>query len=155
MAAEQKSTGQKIFDLPLAIAAGLTFAFYWFVTQESMKESLLHRYTTEHAVEYVIVAFFIWGITDVVLRALGFPREMLALRQDYLPPPGGREPVSHAAVLAAQLKKKPKWMLDSRIGQRFLHALGFIEEKGSADGFSDYLHFLSDQDEGAAIRTTD
>ena len=45
-----------------------------------MKHTLVARYTTEHAVEYVIVWFFIWGLADVAFRACMFPSEMLALQ---------------------------------------------------------------------------
>jgi len=55
-----KILASRILDIPLAVAAALTCGFYWFVWQESMKGTLLHRYTTEHSVEYIIVAFFIW-----------------------------------------------------------------------------------------------
>lgn len=147
MSVARKSAVPKILDLPLAIAAALTFAFYWFVTQESMKHGMLNRYTTEHAVEYVIVAFFIWGITDVVVRALGFPREMFALRQDWLPKRTAREPASHAVELQKYLQKKPQWLQETRLGQRFAQALAYLQENGSADGFSDYLRFLGDQDD--------
>jgi biopolymer transport protein ExbB/TolQ len=131
----------------LAIAGALTFAFYWFVTQESMKENMLNRYTTEHAVEYVIVSFFIWGVTDVIVRALSFPRELLALRQEWLPPHKGREPISQVKVALAQLQKKPKWLLESRLGERLTGALGYLDEQGSAGEFGDYLRFLADQDD--------
>ncbi len=147
MAAAQKTSGQRIFDLPLVVAAGLVFGFYFFLTQDSMKDSILQRYTTEHAVEYVIIAFFVWGITDVAFRAFGFPREILALRQDYLPKRSGREPVAHAAALRAALQKRPAWMLNSRLGQRFAQALDYLEECGSTGEFGDYLRFLAEQDD--------
>ena len=147
MAATQKPSGSRIFDLPLIIAAGLVTAFYLIIGQESFKDSIVQRYTTEHAVEYVIITFFIWGITDVVFRALGFPREILALRQDYLPKHTGREPVAGAAALRAALQKRPKWMRDSRLGLRFASALDYLDECGSTNEFSDYLRFLAEQDD--------
>lgn len=135
-----------MLEIPFPLAALLTVVYYLFVTQESMKDSLLYRYTTEHAVEYVIVAFFIWGITDVVYRALSFPREMLALRQEWLPRKTAREPVSNAKALYMLLQKKPQWLRESRVGQRLISALAHVQEKGSADQFGDYLRHLSDQD---------
>ncbi|MBI2824795.1 MAG: MotA/TolQ/ExbB proton channel family protein [Planctomycetia bacterium] len=144
--ARKRSLSQMI-DLPFLIAALLTAAFYWLVTQEAMKGTLLHRYTTEHLVEYVIVAFFIWGLCDVACRALTFPREMLALRHDWLPARTAREPVARAAVLLVHLQKKPAWLRESRIGQRLLQAVAHLQEKGSADQFADYLHSLADQDD--------
>jgi biopolymer transport protein ExbB/TolQ len=146
MATARKLALPKILDLPLAIGAALTFAFYWAITQESMKGSLLHRYTTEHAVEYIIVAFFVWGLTDAVLRVLAFPRQTLALRQAWLPARKGREPVSSAAACIAYLERKPTWLQDSRLGRRLREAVRFVQEKGSADGLADHLQILSDQD---------
>jgi biopolymer transport protein ExbB/TolQ len=138
-----------VLDLPLIIGGGLTLAFYWFVTQESMKGTVLARYTTEHTVEYIIVGFFLWGLTDAVFRVLSFPRETLALRQAWLPARKSREPVSQAAACYAQLQKKPGWLQESRIGRRLAQALAHLQEKGSADGFADYLRNLSDQDHDA------
>jgi biopolymer transport protein ExbB/TolQ len=146
MSRSQKLALPRVLDLPLAVAAVLTVVFYLGVTHPSMKSTLLYRYTTEHVVEYVIVGFFIWGLTDAVFRVLTFPREILALRQDWLPRRTGRESVSHAAALGAQMQKKQAWLLESRIGQRLMQALVHLQEKGSADGFADYLRALSDQD---------
>jgi len=146
MAAAPKSAFSRMLDLPFAVAVALTVAFYLFVTSDTMKGSMLYRYTTEHLMEYVIVAFFIWGLSDVFFRALTFPREFLALRQEFLPRRTGREPASQAAMLTAYLKKKPQWLQESKLGQRLSHALSHLQEKGSADGFGDYLQSLADQD---------
>jgi biopolymer transport protein ExbB/TolQ len=75
-----------------------------------------------------------------------FPRELLALRHDLLPRRQGREPVSNAASLLAQLKKKPQWLRESRLGKRLAQALAHLQEKGSAEDFADYLRALEDQD---------
>ncbi len=145
--AQRKSPFANIVDVQLLLAILATLGFYWIVNQESMKDGLLYRYTTEHAVEYVIVAFFMWGICDVIVRALGFPRESLALRQDLLPPRRARLPVSQAAVLQKQLQSQPKWVQTSRLGMRYSQALAFLQEKGSAAEFSDYLRYLAEQDD--------
>lgn len=137
----------KVLDLPALLGAALTVGFYLVVNQESMKETLVYRYTTEHAVEYVIVWFFIWGIVDTVFRALTFPREMLALRQVWLPSQPGRQPVSTAATIFAHLQKKPVWLRESRMGQRLMQALTHLKDQGSAEGFGDYLKYLSEQDD--------
>ncbi len=134
-------------DLPFLTAGALTAAFFWFVHQDSMQGSMLQRYTTEHMVEYIVVAFFIWGVTDILYRLGSYPREMAALRKLVLPPRHGREPVSSAANLRAFVLQQPEWVQNSRFGQRLLNALTYLEENGSADGFSDYLYWLSDMDE--------
>ncbi len=144
--AKKSSALPSVLDLPLALAAVLTGVFYWFVTQDAMQGTLIQRYTTQHAVEYVIVAAFIWGLVDAALRICTFPREVFALKQEWLPPRKGRENVSQAGVLLAQLEKKPAVLKQSRIGQRYIEALSYLEEKGSAAELADYLRGLADQD---------
>jgi hypothetical protein len=134
-------------DLPMAVAAFLTVSFYVIVNRQFPAGSLIHRYTTEHIVEYVVVTFFIWGIVDVVFKLCGFPLELLALRQPGLPERSGKEPVSKSKILSADLQARPKWFLDSRYGQRLVKALSYLQAKESADGFHDYLRYLATQDE--------
>ncbi|HEY2828172.1 MAG TPA: MotA/TolQ/ExbB proton channel family protein [Pirellulales bacterium] len=143
----QKRALPEWVDLPMAVAALLTVAFYIIIYREVPKDSIIHRYTTEHVVEYVVVAFFIWGIVDVVFKLCGFPLEMLALRQPSLPDRSGKEPVSKSKILIADLNSRPKWFLDSRFGQRIVKALNYLQAKESADGFHDYLRYLATQDE--------
>jgi biopolymer transport protein ExbB/TolQ len=147
MAAMRKRSFVDFLDFPLALGALLTAGFYLLINQPPLKSTLLHHYTTEHAVEYVVVFFFIWGIVDVVLRALSFPYESFALRQDWLPARTMREPVAKSAELFALVQKQPKWLQKSRIAQRLTKALSYLQEKGSADGFNEYLQYLATQDE--------
>ncbi len=137
----------RVFDLPMIVGIGLTVLFYWLVNQDGMKDGMLYRYTTEHLVEYVIVGFFLWGLSDVAIRAMGFPREMVALKQVFLPARDGREQVADVPLLIASLQKKPQWLQDSRLGQRLAQALAHLAEKESADGFADYLRDLAANDE--------
>jgi biopolymer transport protein ExbB/TolQ len=150
MAAKQKAPLSRMLDLPLLIAACLTIGFYAFVHQPAMHDTLLHRYTTHHVVEYIIVGFFIWGLCDVLFKVLSFPRQSLALRHDWLPPRKGREPVSHAVGLYAILEKKPAWLLQSRVGQRLLESLGYVKDRGSTDGLADHLRYLAELDDDRA-----
>ncbi len=85
MPASRKSSLPKVFDLPLIVATGLTVAYYLLLTREPFKDSLLAHYTSEHTVEYIIVGFLIWGLTDTAFRAFTFPGEMFALKQPWLP----------------------------------------------------------------------
>ena len=147
MSAARKQFLPKMFDLPLLVAAALTVGFYVLLSQEALKHSMLAHYTTEHTVEYVIVGFFIWGLVDVAFHALGFPSEMLAMKQNWLPSRSAREPVSHAAALVVALQKKPRWLHDSRVGQRFIRALTYLKEKGSASEFGEHLRYLAELDE--------
>ncbi|MGD9719726.1 MAG: MotA/TolQ/ExbB proton channel family protein [Pirellulales bacterium] len=147
MAAARKPSLPRVLDLPMLVASALTVLYYLFIAQESLKDTMIARYTSEHAVEYVIVWFFIWGVTDVVFRACGFPSEMLALKQSWLPARGAREPVAHATVHLATLQKKPAWLQESRMGRRIAGALAYLKEQGSAGELKDHLRYLADLDE--------
>ncbi len=147
MSASRKSSLPKVLDLPLLVAAGLTVGYYLLLTQPPLADSLLARYTSEHSVEYIIVGFLIWGLTDVAFRAFTFPGEFLALKQPWLPSLAAREPVAHAATLLAQLHKKPRWLQESRIGLRLTQALGYLKERGTATELKDHLRYLAELDE--------
>src|SRR4029077_11354954 len=104
MSTKRKTLFPRAFDPSFILAALGTFAFYYAVYQPSMRGSILQRYTTEHIVEHVIVALFIWGIFDIVWKFLAFPRELLVLLHDWLPPRQGRESAAGAALLLQQLR---------------------------------------------------
>ena len=72
-----------------------------------MRETQLAKYTSEHAVEYVIVMLFFWGMIDIVIKLLSFPRQYLATRHEWLPPRMGREPTAKASELLAQVARTP------------------------------------------------
>ncbi|MBX7168132.1 MAG: MotA/TolQ/ExbB proton channel family protein [Pirellulales bacterium] len=144
----QRKPSRKLpFDLSMILAAGLTVAFYVAVEREPLRHTVLYRYTTEHAVEYVVVGFFIWGLADLLLRALNLPREHMALRHDWLPARQGLRPASEAAALLETVQSQPSWLLESRMGQRLSRALKFVADKRSAADFDQYLRSLADEDE--------
>jgi len=147
MSSSRKSLCASVFDPSLVIAAIGTAAFYGVVFLPAMHDTLLYRYTTEHAVEFVIVALFIWGLVDITLKLLAFPRELIATRQDWLPLRSGREPVANARTMLDQVRAKPQWLLNSRIGQRLVEALTYLTDKGSAEDYGEHLKYLSEQGE--------
>jgi biopolymer transport protein ExbB/TolQ len=147
MSKQRKSLQPRGADPSFILAALVTGAFYYVIWLPSMRGTLLHHYTTEHAVEYVIVGVFIWGIIDIALKLLSFPREMMALRQDWLPPRQGREPMAHAQVLLDEVRSRPRWLLDSHVGHRLIGALEYVTERCSARDYREHLRYLSEQDE--------
>lgn len=147
MSRNQKPLFLRALDPTFVIAILATVGFYVMVHQPRMRGTMLYLYTTEHAIEYVIVALFIWGLVDVVMKLVSFPREMLALRHELLPPRGGREPVENAKLLLERVRAAQPWLQQSRFGRRILQALGYVVEKGSVEEFRDYLQYLADNDE--------
>jgi len=147
MSKHKKSLQPHAADPSFILAAIATGVFYYVIWLPSMRGTLLHHYTTEHAVEYVIVGVFIWGIIDIALKLLSFPREILALRQDWLPPRQGREPMSQAHVLLDEVRARPRWLLESRVGRRLVTALEYVTERCSAKDYREHLRYLAEQDE--------
>ncbi len=137
----------RLGDPSLIIAIISTVAYYAAVFHPALKGGLLSRYTTEHPVEYVIVFMFFWGMTDVALKMFSFPREFLALRDEWIIPRAGREPAENAAGMLQAVEAQPARMLESRLGHRLVAALSFITESGSSEGFSEHLRYLAEQDD--------
>ncbi len=150
MSQTSKTTLARALDPSFILGAVGTIAFYAVMHQPSMRETMLYRYTTEHAVEYVIVALFIWGLMDVFLKVTKLPREKLALGFDWLPARNGREPASNAQTLLDGIQKQPRWLQESKVGKRLIAAITFVTEKGSAEDYREHLQYLADQDEDTA-----
>ena len=134
-------------DLSFVLGAAATAVFYGIVLQPSFHGTLWQRYATEHPVDYVIVALFLWGISDIILKTFSFPRESMALREMWLPPRTGREPVAHAQELLTAIRAKPQWLVESKIGQRIAQALGYVVENGSGEDYREHLLYLSGRGE--------
>src|SRR4051794_17404074 len=123
MPGRQKTLSLLKTDPALILALICTGVFYAIVLQPAMRETALAKYTSEHAVEYVIVTLFFWGMIDIVLKLLSFPRQYLATRHEWLPVRMGREPTARAAELLAIVRNNPAWLLTSSIGRRLVDAL--------------------------------
>ncbi|WP_437229542.1 MotA/TolQ/ExbB proton channel family protein [Planctomicrobium sp. SH661] len=149
-ATPQKNLLVRMLDPSFLAGASCTIAFYTVMHQPGMKETTLHHYTTEHAVEYVIVSLFLWGLCDIALRLLSFPKQFFALKQNWLPARQGREPVTNAAALLDLVQRQRPWLQQSRVGQRLIHSLQFVVEEGSAADLRDRLQYLSEEDEDHA-----
>jgi len=145
MVTKLKQLATRGVDLSLILGAAGTVAFYAVILQPSMHGTLLHRYTTEAPVDYVIVAMFIWGVIDLLMKTGSFPREMLALRESWLPGRSGREPLARAEELLQTVRQRPRWLAESRIGQRLIAALDYVVENRSVEEYRDHLQYLSSQ----------
>lgn len=123
-----------------------TIVYYMIFLRPSLRDTTLGRYTTEHEVEYVIVAIFICGTVDVIFKLARLPREYLACHHEWLPPRVGREPLSRAMTLLESISKRPPWLQGSRMGQRLRDALSFVSERETAHEYEEQIRYLSDQD---------
>jgi biopolymer transport protein ExbB/TolQ len=145
-AAGRKPSPLKLLDASFLLGAAATIGFYAVMLSPGMKDTLLHRYTTEHIVDYVIVALFFWGMMDVLAKLGAFPREALALRHDWLPERTTREDASSAPALLAYVAEAPAWIRGSRLAKRLTRALEYVVENGATSEFREYLQTLADRD---------
>ena len=146
MSRSRKNPLLAALDASFLIGAVCTTIFYMILLSPGMKDSTLHRYTTEHLVEYVVVALTFWGLADVLRKIAGFPREILALRHQWMPKREGRVPASAAVGLLKLVDSQPSWLKESRIGRRFAAALEYVVENGAGNEFRDQLQLLAHQD---------
>jgi biopolymer transport protein ExbB/TolQ len=135
----------KSLDLSIILAGIGTVVFYGVMFQPALKGTILHRYTTEHPVDYVIVALFLWGVVDTALKILSFPRELWAIRTPLLAPRNGREPLAAAKMMLAEIHARPHWLTESRLGQRAIHSLDYVVEYGAGDDYREHLKYLADK----------
>ncbi len=147
MASSRKNWSLLKTDPALILGLACSVAFYSVVLQPAMRETQLAKYTSEHAVEYVIVTLFFWGMIDIIMKLMSFPGEYLATCREWLPARVGREPATRAREILAEIKSRPAWLLKSAVGRRVVEALGFVAEKNSSDGYREHLQHLSDLDD--------
>jgi biopolymer transport protein ExbB/TolQ len=147
MSRTRKNPLLAVLDASFLLGAVCTAIFYAIIHSPGMQGTLLHRYTTEHLVEYVVVALSFWGIIDVLGKLFSYPREALALRHQWFPETWiGREPVANAAGLLESVNSQPKWLRDSRIGKRLAAGLEYVVENGANDQYREYLQSLAHKD---------
>ena len=135
------------FDRSLVIGVVATAAFYAVVLQPSMRGTLIYHYTAEHGVEYVIVALFLWGLADIGLKVLRLPKEILALREQWVTPQKEREALAGAHKLLEHVRARPYWAQESKIGRRVAQVLEHATHKVSAEEYREHLRYLAGQDE--------
>lgn len=134
-------------DPTFLLGVTLTAVFYYAILQPGMRGSILYLYTTEHVVEYVIVALFMWGIADVLWKLIGFPLELLALRQVDLSAGNEEQETVAISSMLERLNSRPKWIVESKVGQRLQRALESAASNNPTKDFGDQLKEIKEQDE--------
>lgn len=135
-----------VLDASFIIGALCTGIFYAIVLSPGMQGTMIHRYTAEHAVEYVVVALSFWALVEVLGKLGGYPREIMALRRPCLPPRTGREPVENAAALLQSVQNQPPRLRESLFGKRLAAALEYVVDSGAGDDYREHLKDLARQD---------
>jgi MotA/TolQ/ExbB proton channel family len=136
-----------VLDASFLLGAICTVIFYAIIHSPGMRGSMLHHYTTEHLVEYVVVALSFWGLVDVLGKLLSYPRDILALRHEWFPEGSvGREPAANAEPMLDAMQGKAKWLRESRIGKRLTEALKYVVDNGADQQYREHLQSLAHKD---------
>jgi len=135
-----------MLDASFVLGAAATIGFYAIMLSPGMQGGLVHRYTTEHVVDYIIVSLFFWGLMDVVVKLCSFPRELMALRRDLLPEVAGREDAATASAHLEWLAQAPAWVQNSRVARRIARALEYVVDNGATTEYREHLQTLADRD---------
>lgn len=143
---DRKKLPTFLSDPSLLLAIVATGIYYAVVFSPMMRGGILFNYTAQHAIEYVIVGMFMWGMIDVLLKVTGMPREFMAMSKQWIAPQSGRVPASQAKMMLDQVEANSPTLLESRIAQRIRQALSYVVENKSAEGFPEHLRYLADQD---------
>jgi hypothetical protein len=130
------------FLLGLPLAAGVLGGVLFGLP----RDSVALRYVS-HPVEWVEVTLFCCAVGALLSKLGQHFGERLANRHEFLPPwQGSPVAAAEAAGLLGQLRRLPRRVLRSRMGQRFLAVLDFVKQRRSAAELDDQLRALSDAD---------
>ena len=132
-----------MIGLPLAAAvlAGVRFGAE---RLDALRE--LAHYVS-NPVECVEVVLFCCAISALGAKVLRNRVERRACRIDVLPPWDGRPvPPAEAPKLLAALRKQPRRILNTFLGQRVAAVLEFLYQRGAADELDDQMRTLADND---------
>ena len=129
---------------------GLAYlAFYAMVVRGAAEGSLVARYFNGHWVEQVTAAMFCVGVAALIMKLWGLGVQFAASDRVGLPPaPPEGQAVEDAETLLADLETRSPAVQDSYLSRRLRDALGFVQQRGSADSLEQQLRHLEDVDLG-------
>lgn len=130
----------------LSLAAALTVGFYSACSfAELPGDHLLVRYTAGHWIEYVEVAFFLWGMSQLLVMLVGYRKEYTSLSHSWLPRFTGPMPASEAGHLISAVENAPRRLQRTILGRRLRAALVDVADRQASEHLDDYLKDLAEQ----------
>ena len=136
------------FAVGLPLAAAVLFGVRFGAEHLAVLRELGHY--VSNAVECVEVVLFCCAVSALAAKVLGNRTERRACRAEVLPPWDGRPvPAADAPKLLAALKRAPRSLLNTYLGQRVAGVLDFLFQRGAADDLDDHLRTLADNDVAA------
>jgi len=134
-------------DPSVVLALVCTGIYYSIIFQPAVHESWVAKYTTEHAVEYVIVMLFFWGLCDILVKLLRLPREQRAMNHDWMQNVSESLTADSARECLKQFQESQPSLLSTRMGRRISDVLKYVSIKGSGAELDKHFEHLSVQDD--------
>ncbi len=136
------------FTVGLPLAAAVLFGVRFGAEHLAALRELGHY--VSNPVEFVEVVLFCCAVSALAAKVLGNRIERRACRAEVLPPWDGRPvPAAEAPKLLAALKRTPRRLLNTFLGQRVSAVLDFLSQRVAADDLDDHLRTLADNDVAA------
>jgi biopolymer transport protein ExbB/TolQ len=154
MKATTPGTGQRVrrtrttfaaFAVGLPMAAAVLLGVRLGADRLEFLRSLGHY--VSNPVECVEVVLFCCALSALSAKMLRNRLERRACRAELLPAWDGRpEPAAEAPKLLAAVRRAPRRLLNTYLGQRVCAVLEFLYQRGAAEDLDDQLRALSDND---------
>jgi biopolymer transport protein ExbB/TolQ len=135
---------------PLVLGLGATAGFYGLLYRGPLNKPLLLRYFAGHPINMIETALFFIGLAALVLKLFELLGEFGVLSSVKLPESSAPQPASKAAEWLEALGQLPGRVKSSYLGRRLAEALQAVTQRGSAEGLTEELKYLSDVDAGRA-----
>lgn len=132
---------------PLLLGAAACSVFYVLVFRGPLNQPSMHRYFASHPVLMIETGLFFVGLAALGLKTFDVLGQYWALNVVHLEeiPPAGQK-IEDADRLMQQMGQLSSSARQSYLGVRIRDVLQAVRRKGSADGVSDELKYLSDLD---------
>jgi biopolymer transport protein ExbB/TolQ len=135
---------------PLILGLGATAGFYALIYRGPLHHTLVLRYFSGHPINRIETALFFIGLAALIIKLFELLGEFSVLSAATLGESPGHQPASKAGDYLAALGQLPARVRESYLGRRLTEALESVLQRGSADGLSEELKYLSDVDAGRA-----
>ena len=130
---------------PLLVGLALTSVFYALVFRGPLNTAIIHRYFSCHPVLVVETALFFVGLSALILKLGDVLFQSASLGRISLEPSADDEAANETvAQLLDRLTSLPRRSQDTYLGSRLREALEYVELRGSGEGLSVELKYLSD-----------
>lgn len=128
------------------MGATCTAAFYAMVSLPQFRGGSLERYTAHHATEFVTVALFFWAMADLLVKYWRLKPDWRSVERVRLVETDGQIAPAKSAEVAAKLHSTAGSFANTWFYKRLHNGLGYVRDKGSAEGLDDHLKYLAEVD---------